>query len=91
MKLTPSVNKTERGSWNNFNSDVLDKFVKDFHPDFVDSDHESYWKNCEDTAVFTMPVKISWDVVRAFENLYANEFNFITINKNKVLIRLWWD
>ena len=91
MKLTPSLNKTEKGSWNNFCSDTFDEFVKNFHPDFVDSNHESHWENCEDTAVFTMPGKISWDVVRAFENLCADEFNFITINKNKVLIRLWWD
>ena len=90
MKLTPSVNKTFKGSWNNFDSKNLDKFVKDFHPDFVDSD-EQCWENCEDTAVFTMPFQITWEVVGAVNDLRPDEFAYEKIDDDKVVIRLWWD
>jgi len=91
MKLTPSVNKTAKGSWNNFNSDIFDQFVKDFKPDFVDIADDLSWYNCEDTAVFTMPFEIDWGVVNAFNDLIADEFDFINLGENKALIRLWWD
>ena len=93
MKLIPSKNKTERGSWNNFNSDTLHEFATNYNVKFVDVEDEDCWENCEDTAVIQLPSQVRWDMVQAIQNLNADEFDwqYVTVDGQSVVVRLWWD
>jgi hypothetical protein len=99
MKLKPSSNKTEKGSWNNFNSNSLDRFVNLCHPEFVDiipgkslkDSKWDCWVNKEDTVVIKLPSLVGWEVVEQLNALYCDEFDYIPLSNAEVVIRLWWD
>lgn len=95
MKLIPSENKTKSGSWNNFNSDTINDFIKKHKPEFVDvvsnSDGFNCWENREDTIVIQLPNLVKWDMVEDVQRLGADEFDWDNVDGQSVVIRMWWD
>lgn len=88
-----SSRKTETGCFNNFDSSVIDTFVRLYKPEFIDMTGPSfnYWQNCNDTMVIKMPNLVGWDIIGCIDGLHADEFDWENLDSKHVVVRLWWD
>ncbi len=91
IKTKPSENKTERGSWNRFDSLNLDCFIRIVPTEFVDVIDNPNWQNSEDTVVVVLPSKLAFHEIEALRCLDADEMDYKILDKGWVIVRLWWD
>lgn len=96
LRIVKSENRTNTMEcWNNYGGDAVAEFIRNHNPRFVDvlAPDGSIWEhmgNEEDTIVFEVPARPSWDLVDGIRSLNSDEF-FVDHINGKHICRLWWD
>jgi hypothetical protein len=106
LKIVSSSEKLDtKSQWNRFHPDAWERFKNWFeligkpYLEFVDvkEKHLPFWHNAEDTAVFIIHMKKKnfridpMALIRPFNQLAPDEFDYIPLTPNKYVVRLWWD
>jgi hypothetical protein len=106
IKYQPAEDKTEDIAWNNFYPEAWKEFKESLGKalEMVDVippksskkntfNAYEYWKNDNDTVVFTLntsriePLAMVSLVMRT----NVDEFDYVLVDKNKYVVRMWWD
>ena len=106
MRTRAKAYKSENGTntsecWNNFDGPDVQEFINTYKPEFVDVYEANnprrqkhyvwcWMENSEDTMVFVVPARPTWEFVDALNKLNANEMEIQKIN-GRHICRLWWD
>lgn len=95
LEIVASENKTNTSEcWNNYSGDAVAEFIMNHRPRFVDvfdGDRPYCWLvNSEDTMVFQVDERPTWEFVDDIRELSSDTFDVEHINGMHIC-RLWWD